>query len=1130
VFSGFKKRNAKADESIGMPDHQNPFVREGLLRRTALFAVALAASYAMVPLFAPGKHPLGDFTLAIALSLLTVLAVIFAPWRRLPTWTQIVPPLMYTIVVALLYREGGGATSGFGTLLMLPILWLALYGSQAQMIMSLIATGVVVAVPQLALGGIENPEVELRRGILIMLVGTVMGFTVQRLVQKVRVRASEETERADTMQEATQQFDRAFETAPIGMAMTTVDGRFTRVNPALCSMLGRAREDLVGRRMEEITHPDERAADRAALPKLLSSEISTYQAEKRYLHVNGRIVWSLLSMTLVRDSAGDPRHLFAQMQDVTGRRLAEERLREAEERYRTMVEQLPLVTYVDALDNDSSAIYMSPQVEPLLGYPVEDWISDREMFPKLLHPDDRERVMKEVERCNDTGASFEEEYRLIARDGHIVWVRDQAQHLRGPDGSLRQMQGLMIDITEQKQSERLLRDAEERYRQLVERLPAISYIAAFGGAGKWLYVSPQIESTIGFTPAEWTAKPSLWSDQLHPDDRERAIAAERHALDSGEPLAIEYRMRGRNGELHWFRDEAIVIEGEDGPGRYLSGMMTDVTEQKLTEQALRDSEKRFRAVGTQAPVGIFENDAAGDCIFANDRWCEIAEMSSEQALGRGWTEALHPNDRERVMSEWKSAAEAGDSFEAQCRFQTPSGAVRWITASAVPMRDESGLVTGFLGTIVDVTERKRNERHRAIQYAISKAMADSTGYEDAIGRVIAALGESMEWGLAAFWQSEVEHVSTASIGRPVPLLRCTHTWADPGLSAEEFLTRCREMTFSSPLGMVGRVWEGGRGEWSGSLGEARSRRAQLAVELGMNSTVCLPVYGGTELIGMIEAFGRDVENPGDVFLDARSGVGRQVGEYIERKRAENEIDIAKDEFFALVSHELRTPLTSIIGYLELMQEDSSMAEDEKQHFLGIVHRNADRLLRLVGDLLLVAQVQAGKFALAPGPLDLNAIAHHAVETAKPIANGRTIGLRLKTEPVPVFDADRDRIAQLFDNLITNALKFTDPGERVEVRISTKGERAIVEVNNSGSVIPESERESLFDRFYRASDATKRVAPGVGLGLAIVKAIVEAHGGTIRVDSSELQGTTFRFSLPLIHEPAGQLPSSRRRAA
>ena len=214
------------------------------------------------------------------------------------------------------------------------------------------------------------------------------------------------------------------------------------------------------------------------------------------------------------------------------------------------------------------------------------------------------------------------------------------------------------------------------------------------------------------------------------------------------------------------------------------------------------------------------------------------------------------------------------------------------------------------------------------------------------------------------------------------------------------MTRCREMTFSSPLGMVGRVWEGGTGEWSGSLGEARSRRAQLAVELGMNSTVCLPVYGGSELIGVIEAFGRNVENPGDVFLDARSGVGRQVGEYVERKRAEDEIDVAKDEFFALVSHELRTPLTSIIGYLELMQEDSSMAEEEKQHFLGIVHRNADRLLRLVGDLLLVAQVQAGKFALTPGPLDLNAIAHQAVEAAKPIATGRTISLALEDRAGP----------------------------------------------------------------------------------------------------------------------------------
>ena len=231
-----------------------------------------------------------------------------------------------------------------------------------------------------------------------------MGFTVQRLVRKVRdARVGGDRARRHASRRRPQQFDRAFETAPIGMAMTTVAGRFMRVNPALCTMLGRAREDLVGRKIEEITHPDDRADDRDAFPKLLSGEISTYQAEKRYLHVDGEIVWTLLSMTLVRDSAGAPRTCSPRYRTSPRRRLAEERLREAEERYRTMVEQLPLVTYVDALDDDSSAhLHESPgrAVARLLGRGVA---VRQQAVPEAAASRRSRAVMEEVVRCNKTG-------------------------------------------------------------------------------------------------------------------------------------------------------------------------------------------------------------------------------------------------------------------------------------------------------------------------------------------------------------------------------------------------------------------------------------------------------------------------------------------------------------------------------------------------------------------------------------------------------------------------------------------------------------------------------------------------------------------------------------------------------
>jgi signal transduction histidine kinase len=228
-----------------------------------------------------------------------------------------------------------------------------------------------------------------------------------------------------------------------------------------------------------------------------------------------------------------------------------------------------------------------------------------------------------------------------------------------------------------------------------------------------------------------------------------------------------------------------------------------------------------------------------------------------------------------------------------------------------------------------------------------------------------------------------------------------------------------------------------------------------------------------------------------------------------------ELDRLKDEFIALVSHELRTPLTSIRGYTELLLdgEAGKLTGDQRQ-FLGVVERNAHRLLHLVGDLLFLAQVEAGKLVLDIGALDLGNVASESVEAARPQAEAKDITLTLATGPVPLIAGDHARIAQLLDNLVSNAIKFTPEGGRVDVRIRTVKNRAVLEVRDSGMGIPAGEQEFLFQRFFRTSSATEQAIQGTGLGLAISKAIVEAHSGRITVASEEGAGTTFRVTLPL----------------
>jgi signal transduction histidine kinase len=246
--------------------------------------------------------------------------------------------------------------------------------------------------------------------------------------------------------------------------------------------------------------------------------------------------------------------------------------------------------------------------------------------------------------------------------------------------------------------------------------------------------------------------------------------------------------------------------------------------------------------------------------------------------------------------------------------------------------------------------------------------------------------------------------------------------------------------------------------------------------------------------------------------------GRLVRNIGSRNERLHELDQMKDDFVASVSHELRTPLTSIRGYLELLREgDAGELSHEQRKFVLIVERNADRLLRLVGDLLFVAQVEAGKITLDPQSIDLEELVHQSVDAAQPTATERGIEIALDLDGLDEVHADRARLGQVLDNLISNALKFTAPGGRVTVRTSRTTDVSVIEVSDDGMGVSEQDQVQLFERFFRTTGATDRAIQGTGLGLAIVKAIVEAHGGVITVQSVEGEGTVFRVELPLVRE-------------
>ncbi|WP_448620809.1 sensor histidine kinase [Geodermatophilus sp. URMC 65] len=237
----------------------------------------------------------------------------------------------------------------------------------------------------------------------------------------------------------------------------------------------------------------------------------------------------------------------------------------------------------------------------------------------------------------------------------------------------------------------------------------------------------------------------------------------------------------------------------------------------------------------------------------------------------------------------------------------------------------------------------------------------------------------------------------------------------------------------------------------------------------------------------------------------------------------------KDQFVSLVSHELRTPLTSILGYLELVLDDPDLGEESRAH-LGTVERNARRLLRLVGDLLFTAQVDAGRFSLQPADVDLADVVRAAEETVRvtAAATGVEVVVDVPDDGL-VVHGDAVRLGQACDNLVSNAVKFTPAGGRVTLALRSAwrtADGAVVDapqddatpvarlaVSDTGIGIPAGEQGQLFARFFRASTARRHAVPGVGLGLAITRAIAAAHDGTLEVASVEGRGTTFTLTLP-----------------
>ena len=330
-------------------------------------------------------------------------------------------------------------------------------------------------------------------------------------------------------------------------------------------------------------------------------------------------------------------------------------LREAEERFRSLVETMPAVVYLDAYNDASTAIYISPQVESMLGYSPDEFLAAENLWAEILHPDDREQALADVESIISSGKPWRLEYRMIAKDGQVVWVHDEAVVVRDPGGRALFWQGIWLDITEQVEARGALAEAESKYRALVEQLPAITYLDPIDEDADSIYISPQVEQLIGGTVEEWLSTPNYWASRVYPDDLDRVWDTYVRHRETGEPLQHEYRMVRDDGRIVWVREQARILADDDGEPWLIQGLIHDVTSSRQAQEEVTQALAREQSVVDRLQRLDEVKNTLLHAVSHDLRGPITSMLGSAVTLERDEA-SLSPNDRQNLVRGLASSA------------------------------------------------------------------------------------------------------------------------------------------------------------------------------------------------------------------------------------------------------------------------------------------------------------------------------------------------------------------------------------------------------------------------------------------------------------------------------------------
>lgn len=755
--------------------------------------------------------------------------------------------------------------------------------------------------------------------------------------------------------------------------------------------------------------------------------------------------------------------------------------------------------------------------ERMFGYAAEEAIG--QPITMLIPPDRMEEEESILARFRQGQRVEHYETVRLSKTGTPLDISLTVSPVRDPSGRIVGASKIARDITARKKTEEALREQREWLRVTLHSIG--DAVIATDTEGAVTFLNPVAESLTGWKQPEAHGKQLLEVFHIvNEQTREPVDNPALRAIKEGEVVGLANHtvLIAKDGTEITIDDSGSPIV--DHEGKILGAVLIfrDITERRAAED-------RFRMAVESAPNAMVMIDDRGLISLVNSQTERLFGYSRDELIARP-VEMLVPERFSKLHPEYRASFAATPQARAMGAGRDLFGQRK--DGSEVPI--EIGLSpiktngkTLVLSSIVDITERREAELRMSAHLAITRILAESPRLSDAMPRILMTVGETLGWRIGDLWMLDPE----------AAVLRCVHQWHDPGVDVQGFMAANQRFTFAPGVGLPGRILMSGRPEWiSDVTKDDNFPRAFAASTDGLHCAVGFPILFGDRVLGVMEFFSHEILEPDPQMLAMLEAIGSQIGQFVERRRAEEErssllareksareqaeaASRAKDEFVAMVSHELRAPLNAILGWTQLLQT-GKFDEDQAVHALDIIERNTKIQVKLIEDLLDISRVISGKLVLRVHPVEIGKIIEAATESIRAAANVKSIHLDVHTDPAGCWvSGDPNRMQQIVWNLLSNAVKFTPAHGRIEVRAERVGSQIQVTVSDSGAGIESGFLPYVFDRFSQASPTSVRRHGGLGLGLAIVKNLIELHGGTVRAESAgEGLGATFTLMLPM----------------